>query len=48
MLAQRGDTVVGVDNINDYYDVRLKQARLSELLGMRELGNEGYERMTRG
>lgn len=48
MLAQRGDTVVGVDSINDYYDVRLKQARLSELLGMRELGNEGYERMTRG
>lgn len=39
MLAQRGDTVVGVDNINDYYDVRLKQARLSELLGIRELGS---------
>lgn len=34
MLAQRGDTVVGVDNINDYYDVRLKYARLRELLGI--------------
>ena len=34
MLAQRGDEVVGVDNINDYYDVRLKYARLRELLGV--------------
>ncbi|PWJ61048.1 MULTISPECIES: NAD-dependent epimerase/dehydratase family protein [unclassified Fibrobacter] len=30
MLAERGDTVVGVDNINDYYDVRLKYGRLRE------------------
>lgn len=30
-LLARGDTVVGADNLNDYYDVRLKQARL-ELL----------------
>lgn len=29
-LAQRGDEVVGVDNINDYYDVRLKYGRLHE------------------
>lgn len=34
LLAQRGDTVVGVDSINDYYDVRLKYARLLELLGI--------------
>lgn len=27
-LAERGDEVVGVDNINDYYDVRLKFARM--------------------
>lgn len=27
-LAQRGDMVVGIDNINDYYDVRLKYGRL--------------------
>ena len=27
-LLERGDTVVGIDNMNDYYDVRLKQARL--------------------
>lgn len=34
MLASRGDEVVGIDNINDYYDVRLKCARLFELLGI--------------
>ena len=28
-LASRGDEVVGLDNINDYYDVRLKYGRLS-------------------
>lgn len=28
-LLDRGDTVVGVDNLNAYYDVRLKEARLS-------------------
>jgi UDP-glucuronate 4-epimerase len=32
-LLDRGDEVVGVDNINDYYDVRLKQARLAQLDG---------------
>ncbi|HUD97007.1 MAG TPA: NAD-dependent epimerase [Woeseiaceae bacterium] len=26
-LAERGDEVVGLDNFNDYYDVRLKEAR---------------------
>ena len=29
-LARRGDDVVGIDNFNDYYDVRLKQARVKE------------------
>ncbi|SNR96115.1 UDP-glucuronate 4-epimerase [Belliella buryatensis] len=28
VLIQRGDEVVGVDNINDYYDVNLKYSRL--------------------
>lgn len=28
-LLQRGDEVIGIDNLNDYYDVRLKQARLA-------------------
>lgn len=30
-LLERGDEVVGVDNINDYYDVNLKYSRLNEL-----------------
>jgi UDP-glucuronate 4-epimerase len=30
-LLQRGDEVVGLDNINNYYDVNLKYARLEEL-----------------
>ncbi len=29
-LLERGDTVIGIDNINDYYDVKLKYARLAE------------------
>ncbi|MGA9031510.1 MAG: SDR family NAD(P)-dependent oxidoreductase, partial [Sulfuricaulis sp.] len=27
-LLERGDMVCGIDNMNDYYDVRLKEARL--------------------
>ena len=30
-LLERGDRVVGIDNLNDYYDVRLKEARLALL-----------------
>jgi UDP-glucuronate 4-epimerase len=30
-LLARGDQVVGLDNLNDYYDVRLKEARLARL-----------------
>ncbi|HET7611949.1 MAG TPA: NAD-dependent epimerase [Rhodanobacteraceae bacterium] len=30
-LLARGDEVLGVDNLNDYYDVSLKQARLDRL-----------------
>ncbi|MBK5940267.1 NAD-dependent epimerase [Halochromatium roseum] len=32
-LLERGDEVVGVDNLNDYYDVGLKQARLARTQG---------------
>jgi UDP-glucuronate 4-epimerase len=31
LLLERGDEVVGLDNLNDYYDVTLKQARLAVL-----------------
>ncbi|MES2176537.1 MAG: NAD-dependent epimerase [Gemmatimonadota bacterium] len=30
-LLDRGDSVVGLDNLNDYYDVTLKEARLARL-----------------
>ena len=30
-LLARGDAVVGIDNLNDYYDVTLKEARLARL-----------------
>src|SRR5437773_1861411 len=30
-LLERGDQVLGVDNLSDYYDVRLKEARLAQL-----------------
>ena len=29
-LAERGDEVVGIDNLNDYYDIRLKEGRIAE------------------
>src|SRR5712671_5752238 len=32
-LLARGDSVLGVDNLNAYYDVRLKEARLTRLAG---------------
>jgi len=32
-LLDRGDTLVGIDNLNDYYDVSLKKARLARLVG---------------
>lgn len=31
LLLERGDDVVGIDNLNDYYDPELKQARLATL-----------------
>ena len=34
-LLARGDSVVGLDNLNDYYDPALKQARLSQLTAER-------------
>jgi len=31
ILLKRGDQVLGIDNLNDYYDVKLKLARLQQL-----------------
>ena len=30
-MADRGDSITGIDNLNDYYDVNLKKARLTQL-----------------
>ena len=32
ILLGRGDTVVGIDNLNDYYDPQLKRDRLARLM----------------
>ena len=37
-LLDRGDEVVGLDNLNDYYDPALKEARLTQLRGRRGFG----------
>ena len=37
-LLARGDQVVGLDNVNDYYRVQLKRDRLSQLVGQ-----DGFE-----
>ncbi|MBN9142400.1 MULTISPECIES: GDP-mannose 4,6-dehydratase [unclassified Novosphingobium] len=38
-LLARGDSVIGLDIVNDYYDVTLKEARLARL---RELGGDRF------
>ncbi|MEM6683903.1 MAG: GDP-mannose 4,6-dehydratase, partial [Pseudomonadota bacterium] len=38
-LLQRGDAVLGIDNLNDYYDPALKQARLDQV---ERLGLSGF------
>ena len=53
-LINRGDEVVGIDNINDYYDVNLKHARLaqlssskaSSLFSFTQMGVEDREKMS--
>ena len=32
-LLERGDTIVGIDNLNAYYDPQLREARLGRLKG---------------
>jgi UDP-glucuronate 4-epimerase len=41
-LLERGDSVIGIDNLNDYYDPRLKEARLARL---RPHAAFGFERV---
>lgn len=51
-LLERGDEVIGLDNVNDYYDVRLKEARLARLarhpgFRLERMGLEDREGMAR-
>lgn len=41
-LIERGDTVVGIDCVNDYYDPSLKESRLAELERTARGTNAGY------
>jgi len=41
-LLKRGDEVVGLDNINDYYDVNLKHGRLKKA-GIKKDQLAGYK-----
>ena len=45
-LLQRGDRVVGIDNLNDYYDPTLKQARLREIEAAASSDVWRFERMS--
>jgi UDP-glucuronate 4-epimerase len=40
-LLERGDTVIGIDNLNEYYDVELKKARLA-----RHIDHPNYVHLT--
>ncbi len=42
-LLERGDDVVGIDNVNDYYDTSLKEARLKELEKIAAQSDGQYE-----
>lgn len=41
-LLQRGEEVVGIDNLNDYYDVQLKHDRLSRLSAFTNYRNHEF------
>lgn len=47
-LLERGDTVHGIDNLNDYYDVALKKARLERLSTREKFSFERLDIADRG
>ena len=44
-LLARGEHVVGIDNINDYYDPSLKKARLQQLETLPQAGNFRFSKL---
>ena len=47
-LLEDGRTVVGLDNLNDYYDPNLKRARLAELLEFERFNHADFDMADRG
>ncbi len=47
-LLEQGDEVVGLDNLNEYYDVKLKESRLDVLLGVSQATVEEGRLVTSG
>lgn len=45
-LLARGAAVVGVDNLNNYYDFKLKEARLHQLEGLKSEGSFVFHKMS--
>lgn len=44
-LLERGDTVIGIDNLNDYYDVSLKEARLAAIHAHGQAANFRFQKL---
>ena len=44
-LLEQGQSVVGIDNLNDYYDVSLKQSRLEHLQSLQNHNSFSFEKM---
>src|SRR5688572_15588473 len=54
-LMERGEQVVGIDNLNDYYDPKLKRDRIAKLVadhgnafGFLELDFADFDRLSQG
>lgn len=47
-LLARGETVVGIDNLNDYYEVALKEARLAQLAALPQAAAFRFQRLDLG
>ena len=45
-LLERGDEVIGIDNLNDYYDVQLKHDRLKILSEHQQANNFEFKRLS--
>ena len=45
LLLEEGHEIVGIDNLNDYYDVRLKQWRIDRLEGHENSGQFAFRHL---